>query len=254
MMPDFSEFSYGFAFTHEYVNRSPRLETAPDLPSLIREAELGYDLKLGYPGHSKFFQFKLSAYLDRRNTIHWPIHSQPHYRVRISTRARPNRPLGTDQHSQLQRLAATQPNVYYVAPRFRSRADLNYLFIQRQVTTNSMWVPLRALPLVSDNEVHYITFTSALNDAPLWHSEAMILEGIVTAEEHYKTIDEVVIIDEDYFLELRAKLLATSNEPRLISPEKNDLDDDIASVLRDVYRLLTAQFGLQMVTLVENKG
>ena len=127
-----------------------------------------------------------------------------------------------------------------------------YLFLQRQVTTNSIWVPLRALPLVSDNEVHYITFTSALNDAPLWHSEATRLEGDFTAEEHYKTIDEVVI--ENYFLELRAKLLAASNESRLINPERNNLDDDIASVLRDVYRLLTAQFGLQMVTLVENKG
>ena len=26
MMPDFSEFSYGFAFTHEYVNRNPAFE------------------------------------------------------------------------------------------------------------------------------------------------------------------------------------------------------------------------------------
>ena len=44
MRPDFSEFSYGFAFTHEYVNRNPGLKAAPELPSLIKEAEVGHDL------------------------------------------------------------------------------------------------------------------------------------------------------------------------------------------------------------------
>ena len=101
MMPEFSEFSYGFAFTHEYVNRIPGLRAAPDLPSLIKEAETGYDLKLGYRGHTKYFQFKLSAYLSRRNAMHWQTHLSPHYRVRLTTQPRPNRLPGTDQHSLL---------------------------------------------------------------------------------------------------------------------------------------------------------
>ena len=42
MTPDFSEFSYGFAFTHEYINRNPGLRVAPELPSLINEAETGH--------------------------------------------------------------------------------------------------------------------------------------------------------------------------------------------------------------------
>ena len=28
MNPEFSEFSYGFAFTHEFVNRNPGLDAA----------------------------------------------------------------------------------------------------------------------------------------------------------------------------------------------------------------------------------
>ena len=70
MRSEFSEFSYGFAFTHEYVNHTPGLKAAPELPSLVREAEKGYDLKLNYSGHPKFFQFKLAEYMTRSNAIH----------------------------------------------------------------------------------------------------------------------------------------------------------------------------------------
>ncbi len=70
MRSEFSEFSYGFAFTHEYVNHTLGLKAAPELPSLVREAEKGYDLKLNYSGHPKFFQFKLAEYMTRSNAIH----------------------------------------------------------------------------------------------------------------------------------------------------------------------------------------
>ena len=217
MRPDFSEFSYGFAFTHEYVNRNPGLKAAPELPSLIKEAEKGYDLKLGYRGHPKYFQFKLSAHLDRRNAIHWQDHGCPHYRVRLTTRPRLNRPAGTDQHSK--------------------RA------------------PLKDLPCVSDNDVHYMTFTRDQKE-PWWHSEAVRLEGSFAAEDHYATIREMVTIDENFFRNLRGNLRAALNESEWrasLAPNLDD-NDDIANVLRDTYRLLTAQYGLQMVTLTEDGG
>ena len=103
MRPEFSEFSYGFAFTHEYINRNSSLQAAPELPSLIREAEKGYDLKLAYQGHAKFFQFKLSEYLSRNTAI--PL-AKPR-RTALSrpgeTRPRPHQNPGTDQHSLLKR-------------------------------------------------------------------------------------------------------------------------------------------------------
>ena len=77
MNPEFSEFSYGFAFTHEYINHTPGLEAAPELPSLVDEAEKGYDLKLGYKGYPRFFQFKLATYLNRRNAFTGRIIAYP---------------------------------------------------------------------------------------------------------------------------------------------------------------------------------
>ena len=253
MTPDFSEFSYGFAFTHEYVNRNPGLKAAPELPSLIKEAETGHDLKLGYQGHPKYFQFKLSAHLNRRNAIHWQNHHRPHYRVRVTTRPRRNRLAGTDQHSKLKCLAETVDDVFYVAPRFHSEDEFNRLFLQGKVTDNSLWAPLRDLPWVSDNDVHYMTFTNDQKE-PWWHSEAVRLEGRFAVEDHYETIREMLTIDEDFFRDLRGNLRASLNESERrtsLVPNRDD-DDEIANVLRDTYRLLTAQYGLQMVTLTED--
>ena len=255
MNPEFSEFSYGFAFTHEFVNRNPGLDAAPELPSLIREAETGTDLKLGYQGHPKYFQFKLSAYLNRKNAIHWCDHRESHYRVRITTRPRPNREPGTDQHSNLIRLAKDVDEVFYVAPKFHTQDEFNRLFLGGQITNNSLWAPLRDLHPVSDGEPHYLTFTRNQNE-PVWHSEAVRLQGKFSAEDHYETISETLLIDEDFFRGLRYKLINALNATENARPQEINTigNDDILTVLRDTYRLLTAQFGLRMVTLVETNG
>lgn len=255
MTPDFSEFSYGFAFAHEYVARNSSLVAAPELPSLIDEAKKGYDLKLNYRGHAKFFQFKLSTYLNRRNAIHWHCYHRPHYRVRISTHARNNR---DGQHTVLKRLASsmdrnTQDDIVYVAPKFHSDAEFNDLFSKGEVTTNSLWAPVRNLPCVPNNSTHYMTFTKDQR-IPWWHSEQQRLEGRFTAEEHYEIITERVAIDNDYFRDLRARLNATLTRPTLVNRNDQDLGQEMIDVLTDTHRLLTTRFGLRMVILVEPSG
>ena len=241
MLPDFSEFSFGFAFTNEYIRRNPGLMAAPELPSLIREAEKGYDLKLAYRGHAKFFQFKLSAYMSRRNAMHWSTYNRSHYRVRVSSKGR----LGErTQHRQLKLLAETTKHVLYIAPKFHRETEFNYLFLRDQITDNSMWSPLSDLPWASDNKDHYLTFTRTQSRLD-WHSEAHGLEGHFTAEEHYEMISERSAIDEQYFRQLRANLIAATNEP------DRDGDAEFVDVLRDTHRLLTTRLGLQMVILVE---
>ena len=173
----------------------------------------------------------------------------------LRRRPRPNRPAGTDQHTRLKHLAKTVDDVFYVAPRFHSEEEFNRLFLQGKVTNNSLWAPLKDLPLVSDNDAHYMTFTRS-QTVPLWHSEAVRLEGNFTAEEHYGRIREVVTMDEDFFRALRINLRAALNEVEGRTPRALDVDDndEIASVLKDIHQLLTTQFGLQMVTLIEDGG
>ena len=84
----------------------------------------------------------------------------------------------------------------------------------------------------------------------------MRLEGNFTAEEHYERISEMVTMDEKFFRGLRIKLRAALNETEERAPRGLDVDDnsEIATVLRDINRLLTTQYGLQMVTLIEDGG
>ena len=247
MGPDFSEFSYGFAFTQEYISRNPGLVKAPELPSLIDEAQKGFDLKLDYLGHAKFFQFKLSAYMDRRGTLHWCHHKEPHFRVRISTKSKNRRP---SQHTVLKRLSKKEQNVLYVAPRFHSQAQFDRFYRDEKITTNSLWAPLRSLPCEPENETHYMTFTTNQNK-PDWHSEKTELTGEFTAEEHYAMTDERYRIDEDYFRQLRSTLVGALSGSSVREEREQSRRDDIADVLRDVHRLLTVEFGLHLALLVE---
>ena len=252
MQPEFSEFSYAFAFTHEYINSLPGLKAAPSLPSLISEAAKGYDLKLRFQGHPKFFQFKLASYLDRKSTLHWDFHLQPHYRIPLRTRARHNQPQGTDQHSLLKQLARIERDVYYIAPRFHRSAEFNDLFLWRQVTKSSVWLPLGNLPIVTTDEAHYITFAKGSHRL-FWHSEPMEIEGRFTAEEHYQGTGDRTTIDENYFLELRVRLLAVLRESGVQGLALQGMEDDNPSVLRDVHRLLTTWFGVEMVILLDER-
>lgn len=65
---------------------------------------------------------------------------------------------------------------------------------------------------------------------------------------------EAETIDEEFFRNLRLKLLVASREVSMTSSGMLDLDNDIASILRDTHRLLTTRFGLRMVILTEDGG
>jgi hypothetical protein len=62
-----SEFSYSYGVTRE-VERSLAevgIKTVPFLPSLIHEAELGFDVAFNRPGVALLLQFKLGQSLER---------------------------------------------------------------------------------------------------------------------------------------------------------------------------------------------
>ena len=240
MIAGFSEFSFGFAFLHEYVNRNPELTAAPELPSLRKEAAAGWDAGLTVQGHPKFFQFKLSEYLSRSNARQWNCHHRPYYRFRITPQSK------SDQHNRLRRLANKGNDVLYAAPMFHEIEEFNRNFQASQVTTRSMWVPVQNLRDINGDDAHCITFSST--QILWWHSEPERIEGKFSAQEHYETTSEMITIDEDYFRGLRSKLLVALTESGAF-PQSQETSDDMASVLEDVHRLLTTEYGLRMVIL-----
>ena len=243
MSPEFSEFSYGFAFTFDFINRNPCLRAAPTFPSLNAEGKVGWDLKLPYQGHPKFFQFKLSEYMRGQRAIHWSTYGQPHYRFRITPRGQSN------QHNLLSVLSAEEKEVYYVAPTFHEQGRFDDLFRQGVVTDNSIWIPVSCLPMVEDSNQHYVTF-DVNGQKPHWDLEPLKCHGF-SAEERGQNIDQRRTIGEGFYRGLRDTLLTAIREIEPDALNQRVQSDDIAAVIRETHGLLASQFGLQMVILAD---
>ena len=167
MKPEFSEFSYGFAFTDAFVRRRGRLTTAPVFPSLRDEGSKGWDVRLDLPGVAFFLQFKLSDRLIRPYATYWPVHNGPYYRVDITPLSR------SPQHNLLKDLG--EDNVYYVAPFFYRMSQFNDAYVSNDIYERSVLIPVNRLPRLNDYEAHHLTF-SRTNDFR-WHTDEKNLHG-----------------------------------------------------------------------------
>src|SRR5690606_33762760 len=133
----FSEFSYGFALTHELViSAGGLLAGAPELPSLPAEGGSGggYDVNLPIRGFPLFLQFKVSEYMVRASAAEWKRFGRPYFRFQLH-------PLRhSQQHHLLLALEADGNFAYYAAPVFYRAQDLNEAFRRRAVVHNTVFV------------------------------------------------------------------------------------------------------------------
>lgn len=154
MKPDISEFSYGFALTHELVDSIPGITIAPVFPSLIQEGRVGggWDVRIESPSDLLFIQFKLSDYMVRPTA--WEslqgIVQVPFYRVHL----RPSR--HSVQHQLLLTLEQSEPNTFYAAPRFYNAQQLNDAFTSRQTAVRSLWIRPSDIGPLPDGDDHHI--------------------------------------------------------------------------------------------------
>lgn len=182
MRPDFSEFSYGYAVTEELVAFSKAiLVAAPLFPSLYEEGKVGgYDVNIPMKGTPVFLQFKLSDCLERANSKEYPspIPSLPYYRMYLRPRN------NSDQHQLLIDLENSGESVFYIAPEFYLRSELNHFYLSKTVISNSAaFSPVDLGPL-PDNDQHYVVFergTSAgyfCSDNPVEVRKTSIKKGL----------------------------------------------------------------------------
>ncbi len=253
MRAAFSEFSYGFGFTHELVSRQHQNATAPKFLSLREEGQQGYDVHVAYHGIPLFFQFKLSDYLKGANSKYWDSHRVPYYRFSV-TRLRIS-----DQHNQLKNLVQQgEPHVYYAAPAFHTNPEFHRCFQTGTIVTRSLCLPVSNLQRLADYQQHHVSFHS-LQD-PVWHSdEEDIIKGDFSGARLLDNIEQQSIaihtIDVSYLLRLRSALIEIvgmsladlREERRLNTEEPISQPDDPERVKQDVVRLLSGYFGLEMV-------
>lgn len=174
-----SEFAFGYAFLFEQTrNNWGNLQAAPILPSLQKEKDEGWDARLPVTGTDFFYQFKLSDHLSRGNAAYIAdgTYTGPYYRISLHRRH------NNLQHRRLRQLAATQQNVYYVAPEFDTLDDFNSAFLSGQIAQRSRLIPVRDCTDFNDDVQHHITFQ--LNQ-PGWseHSERRFHQKSFTGRE-----------------------------------------------------------------------
>ncbi len=159
MKPQISEFSYGFALTNELVGWTS-LATAPIFPSLIEEGKAGggYDVKLDLPGIPLFLQFKRSHCMTRRSAREYKSVTAvggslrvPYYRFPITESDL------SDQHEMLLELDDGTRLVFYAAPKFHTKDEINSAWRSSEVSARSIFVsPQQIGPL--DSSAHTIAF------------------------------------------------------------------------------------------------
>jgi len=159
MLPEISEFSYGFALTNELVGWV-ELSAAPIFPSLIEEGKAGggYDVKLDRPGAPLYLQFKRSEYMSRRSAKEYQrvrgqggLLAVPFYRFAITEAAK------SDQHELLLALDVSPNHVFYVAPRFHRVIEINDAWSVSAVASRSVFVSPTEIGSL-DEERHAVAF------------------------------------------------------------------------------------------------
>ncbi|HEV2078497.1 MAG TPA: hypothetical protein VGR19_01180 [Allosphingosinicella sp.] len=155
-----SEFSYGFALTHELVFALGTLTAAPIFPSLVEEGKPGggYDLKLESPGVPLFLQFKRSECMQRRTAREIAAGANldvPFYRMEITAKA------DSDQHEMLLELDQ-QPNfVFYAAPMFHQKPEFDDAFLSGRVRQRSFYVRPRSIGSFPERP-HHVSFDGSV--------------------------------------------------------------------------------------------
>jgi len=153
MDPLISEFSYGYALTHE-IETKPG--ACPVFPSLSEEGHVGFDVGVETPTRMLFLQFKLSHILTNSLAKEYgagQITSLPYYRFYLHRRDR------SAQHDLLMSLEDSGlGDVLYCAPMFHTLGELEQNYLDKSVINQSIFFSPRELGTQPDNKQHYVSF------------------------------------------------------------------------------------------------
>lgn len=155
MRPKFSEFSYGYALTEALVNGQQHL-VRPTFPSLRKEGDTGYDLRLDRPGHPLFLQFKLCNGITRdiaKEISDYKLSLKlPFLRMKLMPEKR------SQQHHLLLDLENKDEAVFYAAPRFFCDNVFASHYRNQRILSKSAFVAPSAIGPLPDNGEHHVSF------------------------------------------------------------------------------------------------
>jgi hypothetical protein len=250
---DFSEFSYGYAFTEELVRGfSNQIKAAPLFPSLRAEGrdDGGYDVRLDFnrPGDLIYIQFKLSQCLNvKSNTPEYCEHGyfSPGtriYRFQITA----------SQHNALRRHEENEHNVFYVTPCFCGQDAFNRIYLTREIARETQYFIPSEIDLSTEKSSHTVTFE--VGGAHLVRSEPVPIKRSLNFTEWRERLEKVVASQQQPFrqyLAERAEVLFVELSDMLATPVvkslQSQLDTEPLSIIafHATYVLQTSVYVLQ---------
>lgn len=208
LLKKFNEATFAFACTQEVIRISPWWAlNVPIIPSLQKEAKVGYDVRFNLPGTFLLYQFKLSSQVNKLRLV-----GDERANTTESRRLRELTTQGLDQfwttphqHQRLTRLSRYFPFTFYVAPKFNSESELNEHFRKKKVLANSLIVPVKDFPEARNDNGHRHRLIAPINSSEIFifseHKAVpqidfkeflkSIWEKWIEQEPLYKTIDHI---------------------------------------------------------------
>lgn len=206
MKSNFSEFTYGYALTEEFIYTLNSVIGVPIFPSLIDEGRSGgYDVKFRKSGIPLFLQFKLSSYMKRNNAKeikkYHLYQSAPIYRMKL-------RPLRySQQHNQLLDLENKGNEVYYVCPKFHTNSDIDNYYTRKEIIDNSVFIRPTSIGILPDDKTHHVAFRKNDNYGYLL-SEPKKVKGL---SKGYDFTEELIVKLNRSELSMERQLMITYN-------------------------------------------
>jgi len=224
----FSEFSYGYCLTEDLiVGQGMPLSAAPVFPSLVEEGQtgVGYDVRFDRPGVPLFLQFKLVHQMIRgtANEAKKGHFQPPFYRMHLRSRRL------SDQHESLLSLEQAGNEVFYAAPSFHTRSELNTFYAQRRVWSQSFRIRPASIGSLTDDKAHHVTFQQP-GGTWRFYSEEPSKEGRAPSTEEINGILERKIAERgrrglrEQLPELDASILRIVEERNLERRQRDRVD------------------------------
>lgn len=231
MITEFSETQFSFGITRELEDDIVwRSLGYAKFPTLREEAELGYDVSFDHGIHAIFLQYKVPKYLKRSNAKQWEVFQKPYYRFHIYKRSISN------QHQKLYELSLRHPKTYYCSPGFHSFDDYYKYRSSSSISQHSIFIPVRGLGAIRDNERHFIAYNINPNVFYMF-SEPKEVKGIrgykelLYSDQRYDSLKALTnfiyksFSEEKKFNDFESKKLVKSNNNnnRLYIPKDLEL-------------------------------
>ena len=155
MKANFSESSFGFAYTHELLSFwENHIVKAAYIPSTRKEGMKGggYDVKLTTMGFIYCAQFKRSEHIDSENGNEVKHIGRPYRRFEIAGINK----RGFEQHEGLLALEKKGVLVEYVVPKFIERDFLDHFFLKKELKRKVFRLKPSVVKSFQDTNKHMI--------------------------------------------------------------------------------------------------